>query len=118
MTNPSRGVRPMVVSTLLPPRTAQALQPLPRWTLTNEHTPRSLRYESMARAVKAIATNAVFGVQVIRNRVEVGPRRQRLVKGGIKDRYLRQPREEPLRGSDSHYVGGIVQRCQMIAIFD
>ena len=85
----------MVVSTLLPPRTAQALQPLPRWTLTNAHSPskltgrgRALRHESMARAMETVATDTMLLIKVVRNRVEVGLLRQGLVESSIKNRDL------------------------------
>ena len=38
MTNPSKGVNPMDVSTQTFPRTAATLQPLPKWALTTRRS--------------------------------------------------------------------------------
>ena len=51
MTRPSSGVRPMEVSTLRPPRTAQAEAPLPRCSVTRSTESTGLPSTSAAFAV-------------------------------------------------------------------
>ena len=94
ITTPSSGVSPMVVSTLLPFLTAAQEQPLPRWAVMSaavvriepEPLDRLLRDEAVARAVEAVAADLVLLVPLVRDRVEVGALRHRLVEGGVEDR--------------------------------
>src|SRR5262245_14078105 len=77
-----------------------------RWF--SQQSSRSLRHESMARAMEAIATDTMLLIKVVWHCVEVSLLRQSLVKSCIENRHLWQPREETLRGPDAQYVGRIV----------
>src|SRR5215813_13536735 len=72
-----------------------------------EQARRSLRHESMARAMKAVATDTVVLIKVVWHCIEKSSRRQGLMERGIKDRHLWQPREETLRGPDAQDVSRI-----------
>jgi hypothetical protein len=126
MTRPSRGVKPIEVSTDRPPATAVMLAPLPRWQVMSLSfsigRPISLGGPmgdiAVGRAVEAVPADAQLPVEGVGQPVDEGPRRDGLMEGRVEDRDLRGPRQERLAGVDALEVVGVVQRRELDAFAD
>ena len=71
--------------------------------------------ELVARAVRAVATDAVFLVILVRKAVHVGVSGHRLVEGSVEGDDLRNRREDGLHGMDAQQVSRIVERSEVAA---
>ena len=92
-------MKPIVLSTLLPPLMAHIEAPLPRWAtitrppaMSGATCGRRFGDVLVGQAVKAVTPDA-FGMELVRNRVMIGERIVIAVKGGIEAGDLRQRRE-------------------------
>src|SRR5262245_24386725 len=79
---------------------------------------RTAGHISMAGTVKTVTTNTMLRIRVIGHGVKVSLGWPRLVKGGIENGHLGQFGKKLLGSSYAQQVGGIMQRREMIAIFD
>ena len=126
MTRPSSGVKPMEVSTDLPPRIAVTEAPLPRWAITPSNSSDRkvqqrrgpVRDVFVRGAVEAVAADAVVGVELVRHGVAPGVLGQGAVEGGVEHGHLRHLRPLLGDGADAQHVGGVVQRGQRVEPLD
>ena len=120
ITSPAAGVKPMLVSMLLPSRTAARLAPLPRCArITRPLAARRieaaelLHQVGVGQAVEAVALDAL-GPVAPRNRQQLGDPRHRAMKGRVEAGHLRQRRMPPRERLDqpdfARQVIGIVRR--------
>ena len=120
ITNPAVGVKPMLVSMLLPSRTAARLAPLPRCArITRPLRGRGIEAAELlhqigvGQAVEAVALDALCRVAP-RDRQQLGDTRHGAVKRGVEARHLgqfRMPLAERLDQLDlARQVIGVIRR--------
>ncbi len=85
-----------------------------------QHFCRFLSYIEVAGAVCAIATNAVFFIQAVRQGIQVRFFRHGLMEGGVEycNVFIFQLRERFQRFGDTNQVSRVMQRCERGGIFD
>ena len=71
--------------------------------------------ELVARAVRAVAADAVLLVVLVREAVHVRVSRHRLMEGGVEGHDLRDARENGLHGVDAQQVRRVVERGEVAA---
>ncbi len=71
--------------------------------------------ELVARAVRAVAADAVLLVVLVREAVHVSVSGHRLVEGGVEGHDLRDVRENGLHGVDAQQVRRVVERGEVAA---
>ena len=113
ITNPAVGMKPMLVSMLLPSLTAARLAPFPRWARI--HAAGGCRRADEAReffhqigirqTVETVMLNSI-GVEAARNRKDFGHARHVVVKGRVKTGLLRQFRMTLTEGLDQFDLAG------------
>ena len=126
MGRPASGVKPMEVSTLLPPSMAVTEEPLPRWQEISlscsmglaQHIGRALGNILVRGAVEAVAADLVLLIVLIGNGIQCRP--WRAWSGGRRCR-TRPPWGTSwpmtrLAGLDADDVGGVVERREGIAL--
>lgn len=90
---PAVGVKPILVSMHLPPRTAARLAPLPKWAKITRPlaatVPATRASSSIRQAVETVPLNALC-LEVAWNWQDSSNRRHIAMKGGVKARDLRQ----------------------------
>ena len=79
---------------------------------------RLFRNEVMARSMEAVAPRFVLLIEAVRDGIQIGSRRHRLMECGVEDRDMGDFRKLLHRSLDSDQVGGIVQGSQLAAVFD
>src|SRR5215204_4275101 len=94
ITSPPVGVKPMVVSTPTPPRTAAMLAPLPRFA-----TAQLLHHVLVGETVETVADDALL-CELPRKRVEPGDAGHPAVECGVEASHLRDRRVGPAHGLD------------------
>ena len=71
--------------------------------------------ELVARAVRAVAADAILLVVLVREAVHVGVSRHRLMEGGVEGHDLRDARENGLHGVDAQQVSRVMERGEVAA---
>ena len=113
MTRPSIGVKPIVVSTQTPSRTAASDAPAPRWQLTTRAAGGAPRGVGVREAVEAEAPQAEALAPLPRQGVGRGRRRQRRVKRGVEAGDRGHVGQGTAHGGDAGQRGGLVQRGEV-----
>ncbi len=125
--NPSRGVRPMLVSITLPSLMAVMEEPLPRWQVMSLSPSRLFagqlavtgRNIAVGGSVETVAANLVFFIIFIGNGEHISLGRHGQVEAVIKHDNLRNIGAENLTaGTDTHEVGGVVKGSKVDKAFD
>ncbi len=96
MGRPARGVKPMEVSTLLPPSTAVTEEPLPRWQeisfsssrLLAQHSGSALGDILVRGAVEAVAADLVLLIVLVGQGIHIGLGGHGLMEGGVEHGHL------------------------------
>ena len=83
-----------------------------------EETGGFIRNVAVAGTVCAVAAQAVFFIQFMRNSVGVGMFRHGLVEGGVENDNVGQTFENALCGTQTQEVRGVVQRSERNTFFD
>ncbi|EFC87067.1 hypothetical protein NEIMUCOT_06525 [Neisseria mucosa ATCC 25996] len=83
-----------------------------------EETGGFIRNVAVAGTVRAVATQAVFFIQFMRDRVCVGMFRHGLVEGGVEYDNVGQTFENALCGTQTQEVRRVVQRSERNTFFD
>ena len=78
----------------------------------------ALRDVAVAGAVETVATYAVLLIVLVGEGIEVGFRRHGLVERGVEDCHLRGRGHKGGYGVDAGHVGGVVEGCDVVALFD
>ena len=121
ITSPASGVKPMVVSTETPPRTAASEAPAPRWQVTirssadrpADELGRPPRRVGVARA-RGSRTGAAPSARSTPAAARRWPRRrQRRVEGGVEAGHRRHVGQQLAAGADAGQRAGLVQRRQV-----
>ena len=115
MTSPSSGVKPIVVSTLRPPRTAASEAPAPRWQVTTRSADRppdelagAARGAGVGQAVEAVAADRPALAPLPRHRVGRRRGRDRGVECGVEAgdcRHVRAAARSPRRARRATWAG-------------
>jgi hypothetical protein len=116
----------MDVSMERPPLMAQALAPLPRWSVMtlvsalvlSGELAVAVRHVPVRSAVESVAADLVAAVHPVRQRVQVRLVRERVVEGGVEHARLRDIAEDLAHGFYGLDVGRVVERRQIDHVLD
>ena len=70
---------------------------------------------AVAGAMETVAAHAMLLVELVGQGVHVGVVGHGLVEGGVEDAHLREVGQQGLNGVYAFDVGGVVERCQVVA---